>query len=177
MLAKGGNVLILDEPTNDLDLPTLRTLEEALIEFPGCAFVVSHDRYFLDRVATAILAFGGDGRVTYHVGGYGRYLEEQARLAAERLPAPDRKASEPQAPALAARIAGARKLSYKETQELEGMESAIEAAEGEIAELELRLADPALYAERGDEVAALLAAADEARGHVEHLYRRKVRHV
>lgn len=78
LLAKGGNVLILDEPTNDLDLPTLRALEEALIVFPGCAFVVSHDRYFLDRVATAILAFEGDGRVTYHVGGYASFLEWKA---------------------------------------------------------------------------------------------------
>ncbi|MNK81284.1 putative ABC transporter ATP-binding protein [compost metagenome] len=74
LLAKGGNVLILDEPTNDLDLSTLRALEEALLVFPGCAFVVSHDRYFLDRVATAILAFEGDGRVTYHVGSYASYL-------------------------------------------------------------------------------------------------------
>jgi ATP-binding cassette ChvD family protein len=78
LLAKGGNVLILDEPTNDLDLPTLRALEEALVIFPGCAFVVSHDRYFLDRVATAILAFEGDGQVTYHVGGYARYLDWKA---------------------------------------------------------------------------------------------------
>ena len=78
LLAKGGNVLILDEPTNDLDLPTLRALEEALLDFPGCAFVVSHDRYFLDRVATAILAFEGDGRVTYHIGGYASYLEWKA---------------------------------------------------------------------------------------------------
>ncbi|MDB5102108.1 MAG: energy-dependent translational throttle protein EttA [Cyanobacteria bacterium RYN_339] len=81
LLAKGGNVLILDEPTNDLDLPTLRALEEALLEFPGCAFVVSHDRYFLDRVATAILAFEGDGQVTYHLGGYASYLEWKAQGA------------------------------------------------------------------------------------------------
>jgi ATP-binding cassette ChvD family protein len=79
LLAKGGNVLILDEPTNDLDLPTLRALEEALLDFPGCAFVVSHDRYFLDRVATAILAFEGDGKVTYHVGGYASYLAWKAQ--------------------------------------------------------------------------------------------------
>lgn len=82
LLAKGGNVLILDEPTNDLDLTTLRALEEALLAFPGCAFVVSHDRYFLDRVATAILAFEGDGKVVYHVGGYARYLEFKAAAAA-----------------------------------------------------------------------------------------------
>jgi ATP-binding cassette subfamily F protein uup len=82
LLAKGGNVLILDEPTNDLDLPTLRAMEEALLAFPGCAFIVSHDRYFLDRVATAILAFEGDGKVTYHVGGYASYLASKEKAPA-----------------------------------------------------------------------------------------------
>jgi ATP-binding cassette ChvD family protein len=92
LLAKGGNVLILDEPTNDLDLPTLRALEEALVVFPGCAFVVSHDRYFLDRVATAILAFEGDGQVTYHIGGYQSYLAWKAAGSpnANTAPAPTR---------------------------------------------------------------------------------------
>src|SRR5206468_10305168 len=74
LLRQGGNVLVLDEPTNDLDLETLRVLEEALTSFPGCAIVVSHDRWFLDRVATSILAFEGEGRVSFHEGGYSAYL-------------------------------------------------------------------------------------------------------
>ena len=78
LLKKGGNVLILDEPTNDLDLDTLRVLEEALTSFPGCAIVVTHDRYFLDRVATHILAFEGDGKIVYTEGTYEYYRQKKA---------------------------------------------------------------------------------------------------
>ena len=70
ILKSGGNFLILDEPTNDLDLPTLRVLEEALIAFPGVVLVVSHDRYFLNRVCTDILAFEGDGKIHHSAGDY-----------------------------------------------------------------------------------------------------------
>ena len=78
LLKKGGNVLILDEPTNDLDLDTLRVLEEALISFPGCAIVVTHDRYFLDRTATHILAFEGDGKIVFTEGTYEYYRQKKA---------------------------------------------------------------------------------------------------
>ena len=82
ILKRGGNVLMLDEPTNDLDLGTLRLLEEALVAFGGCVIVVSHDRYFLNRVCTSILAFEGEGRVAYSVGNYDYYLERrEARYA------------------------------------------------------------------------------------------------
>ena len=77
ILKNGGNFLILDEPTNDLDLPTLRVLEEALIAFPGIVLVVSHDRYFLNRVCTDILAFEGDGKIHHSVGDYDYYLEKK----------------------------------------------------------------------------------------------------
>ncbi|HEY9721259.1 MAG TPA: ATP-binding cassette domain-containing protein [Oscillatoriaceae cyanobacterium] len=167
LLAKGGNVLILDEPTNDLDLPTLRALEDALSVYPGAAFVVSHDRYFLNRVATAILAFEGDGRVVFSLGSYDRYLEQRAARE-EAAPVVE----SPKPAARPARENAVRKLSYKENQELEGMEAAIEAAEATLADLESRLADPALYAERAETVPALLAEADAARSRVEGLYRR-----
>ncbi len=81
MLRRGGNVLLLDEPTNDLDVETLRVLEEALQDFPGCAIVVSHDRYFLNRIATHIMAFEGDGKVRLFEGDYGTYHE---KLEAEK---------------------------------------------------------------------------------------------
>src|SRR5664279_4679398 len=86
ILKSGGNFLILDEPTNDLDLPTLRVLEEALIAFPGVVVVVSHDRYFLNRVCTDILAFEGDGKIHHSVGDYDYYLEkkQKANVAAAR---------------------------------------------------------------------------------------------
>src|SRR5260370_2615423 len=77
ILKRGGNVLMLDEPTNDLDLGTLRLLEEALVAFGGCVIVVSHDRYFLNRVCTSILSFEGEGHVIYHVGNYDYYLEKR----------------------------------------------------------------------------------------------------
>ncbi|HHM06261.1 MAG TPA: energy-dependent translational throttle protein EttA [Gammaproteobacteria bacterium] len=79
LLKSGGNVLLLDEPTNDLDVETLRALEEALLDFPGCAVVISHDRWFLDRIATHILAFEGDSRVTWFEGNYADYEADRRR--------------------------------------------------------------------------------------------------
>mmetsp|Transcript_36251 Transcript_36251/g.84803 ORF Transcript_36251/g.84803 Transcript_36251/m.84803 type:complete len:259 (-) Transcript_36251:247-1023(-) len=79
LLKAGANVIILDEPTNDLDVETLRSLEEALLNFAGCAFVVSHDRYFLDRIATHILAFEGDSNVHYFEGNYAEYEEDRKK--------------------------------------------------------------------------------------------------
>ncbi len=75
-LMTGSNLLLLDEPTNDLDVDTLRALEEALLDFSGCAVVISHDRWFLDRVATHILAFEGNSEVVWHEGNYGSYIED-----------------------------------------------------------------------------------------------------
>ena len=88
VLKSGGNVLLLDEPTNDLDIETLRALEEALVAFPGCAVVISHDRWFLDRIATHILAFEGDSQVVWFEGNYQEYVEDlQAPQRRGRRPA------------------------------------------------------------------------------------------
>ena len=84
MLKSGANVLLLDEPTNDLDVDTLRALEEALLDFAGCAVVISHDRWFLDRIATHILAFEGDSQVVWFEGNYQDYeADRKRRLGAE----------------------------------------------------------------------------------------------
>jgi ATPase subunit of ABC transporter with duplicated ATPase domains len=84
LLKKGGNVLLLDEPTNDLDVDTLRSLEDALLDFAGCAIVISHDRWFLDRIATHMLAFEGDSRVVWFEGNYQDYEADRVkRLGAE----------------------------------------------------------------------------------------------
>ena len=140
ILKSGGNFLILDEPTNDLDLPTLRVLEEALIAFPGVTCVVSHDRYFLNRVCTDILAFEGDGKIHHSVGDYDYYLEKKQKALAA--------ATRQSAAILAINKSAARfrdtapqkskprKLSFKETRELEGMEAQIQAVEAEIARIE-----------------------------------------
>ena len=86
LLRRGGNLLLLDEPTNDLDVETLRALEEAILEFPGCAVVISHDRWFLDRIATHILAFEGESNVVWHEGNYSDYEEDlKRRLGDEAL--------------------------------------------------------------------------------------------
>src|SRR5208282_4362149 len=114
ILKSGGNFLILDEPTNDLDLPTLRVLEEALIAFPGVTCVVSHDRYFLNRVCTDILAFEGDGKIHHSVGDYDYYLEKKQKQAV-----PASKAEEKKYLVLTgkAKPLKPRKLSFKEQRE------------------------------------------------------------
>lgn len=165
ILKNGGNFLILDEPTNDLDLPTLRVLEEALIAFPGVVCVVSHDRYFLNRVCTNILAFEGDGKIHHSVGDYDYYLEKRERTTAKAA----EKASEwaavatPKKPATPA-PAKPRKMSFKETRELEGMEKAIHDAEAEIARIENLFATPDFHrthAKQTDQLVADLAVAKE----------------
>jgi ATPase subunit of ABC transporter with duplicated ATPase domains len=89
-LLQGGNVLLLDEPSNDLDVETLRALEDAILEFPGCAVVISHDRWFLDRIATHILAFEGDSHVEYFQGNYREYEEDKKRRLGEEGAQPKR---------------------------------------------------------------------------------------
>ena len=90
LLKSGGNLLLLDEPTNDLDVETLRALEEAILEFPGCVVVISHDRWFLDRIATHILAFEGDSEVVWHEGNYSEYEEDRKRRLGEEADSPHR---------------------------------------------------------------------------------------
>ncbi|MBB6091536.1 ATP-binding cassette ChvD family protein [Povalibacter uvarum] len=90
VLKSGGNVLMLDEPTNDLDIETLRALEEALLSFPGCAIVISHDRWFLDRIATHILAFEGNSEVVWFEGNYAEYVEDLRRRKGDDADSPHR---------------------------------------------------------------------------------------
>ncbi|MDR3491319.1 MAG: energy-dependent translational throttle protein EttA [Gammaproteobacteria bacterium] len=90
LLSSGGNVLLLDEPTNDLDVETLRALEEAILSYPGCAMVISHDRWFLDRVATHILAFEGDSSATFFTGNYTEYEEDRIKRLGDKAKQPHR---------------------------------------------------------------------------------------
>ena len=90
VLKSGGNVLLLDEPTNDLDIETLRALEDALLNFPGCAVVISHDRWFLDRIATHMLAFEGDSQVVWFEGNYQEYTEDYKRRKGDEAVQPHR---------------------------------------------------------------------------------------
>ncbi len=177
ILKNGGNFLILDEPTNDLDLPTLRVLEEALMTFPGVVLVVSHDRYFLNRVCTGILAFEGEGKVTYSVGDYEYYLEkrkreEKAALEWERAAAKSAAKSKPSAPVKQQPAQKVKKLSFKEQQELEGMESAIHSAEASIAKIEATLADPEFYKKNAAQANTLIAELDAEKAKLAKLFER-----
>jgi len=169
LLRRGGNLLVLDEPTNDLDLPTLGALEDGLINFNGCALIVSHDRWFLDRVATAILAFEGDGNVTLYEGSYSFYTERRpARATGKR----DRDDDRPAKDTRAAKPVGPRKLSFKEARELEAIEQTIATAEQRVTELEASLSDPGVFKDRATGVQALIAELDTARAEVERLFTR-----
>jgi ATP-binding cassette subfamily F protein uup len=172
VLKNGGNLLVLDEPTNDLDLPSLRMLEEALADFDGSVLVVSHDRYFLDRICDQIIAFE-DGGVKVQPGNYSYYLEKrQAREQIERLHA---QAAARDAAARQKTVAPAaakpRKLTLAERKELEGMEEAILVAEEAVAELESKLSDPE-FQKNYEEIPATVAKLDEAKAEVVRLYAR-----
>jgi ATP-binding cassette subfamily F protein uup len=177
ILKAGGNFLILDEPTNDLDLPTLRVLEEALIAFPGVVCVVSHDRYFLNRVCTDILAFEGDGKIHRSAGDYDYYLEkkERAEKDAARQSAAVislNKSAARSRIAAAPKTAKPRKLSFKEARELEGMEAQIHAVEAEVARIEGLFADPEFFRKHATRVNQLTADLDAAKKNVAVLYAR-----
>jgi ATP-binding cassette subfamily F protein uup len=163
LLLAPANLLVLDEPTNDLDVATLSALEEMLVASGSTALIVSHDRYFLDRVATKILAFEGEGRVVLYAGNYSDYRDQRAapqpgtRSRAEE----DFDSKKADAPPKADR------LSYKEKQELGRIVEEIERLEAEAADVDAQLNDPTLYAERVEEVPGILARQRELQGAVE----------
>ncbi len=160
--ARPSNLLVLDEPTNDLDLETLDVLQEALAAYDGTVLIVSHDRDFLDRVATSILMAEGDGRFTDYAGGYSDMVAQRGQgVAAKAVPkqaAAPKAASAPAAPRTAA-----RKLSFKDKHALETLPAKIAALEAEIAALEAKLADPALYSRDPKAFAAAGARLEAAR--------------
>jgi len=160
LFARPANLLVLDEPTNDLDIDTLELLEQLLQDYSGTVIIVSHDRAFLDNVVTQSIVFEGEGRLTEIVGGYADWRAWQQR---QRTVAEAPRATPPKAPASsAAGKPGAKsKLSYKEARELEALPGQIEALEAEQAQIAERLADPALY-QSGLQDAAMLQARSES---------------
>jgi len=170
ILKHGGNFLIMDEPTNNLDLPTLRLLEEALLAFSGCVLVVSHDRYFLNRVCTGIIAFEGDGLVAYNEGDYEYYREklaERKMRLAKRPVATQANAGSSHAPE-----AKPRKMTWKEKAELEGMEAAILKAEEAVARIESLFADPEFHSKHGAKTIELTSELETAKKQGAALYAR-----
>jgi ATP-binding cassette subfamily F protein uup len=175
MLAKvlkhGGNLIVLDEPTNDLDLPSLRMLEEAIADFDGAVLVVSHDRYFLDRICDQIVAFE-DGNVLVQPGNYSYYLEKRkAREQRDKLYAQNlaKEIAKKKAPTA---VEKPRKLTMAERKELDGMEESILAAEEKVQELEATLNDPDFHINRFQEIPALLESLEKAKADCAALYTR-----
>jgi ATP-binding cassette subfamily F protein uup len=179
MLAKvlktGGNLIVLDEPTNDLDLPSLRMLEEAIADFDGSVLVVSHDRYFLDRICDQVIAFE-DGGVVVQEGNYSYYLEKrQAReqvmklhaQAAAKAAAARQKSGVPEA--LPGKV---RKMTLAEKKELEGIEGVILEAEEKVAAQEEQLHDPEFQRVNFGKIAELADALEKAKAEVARLYSR-----
>ncbi len=151
LFTKPANVLVLDEPTNDLDVETLDLLEDLLVEFPGTVLLVSHDREFLDEVVTSSLVFEGDGVIGDHVGGYTDWQHDKQKqlMAAAKMAARNAAGLAEAGPGSATpatkKIPKERKLSGKEQKELESLPAKIEALEQEQAQLTAKLADPAFY--------------------------------
>jgi ATP-binding cassette subfamily F protein uup len=172
VLRRGGNVLVLDEPTNDLDLPSLRMLEEALADFDGTVLVVSHDRYFLDRICDQIISFE-EGGLFVQPGNYSYYLEKKKEREALNQRAFPSKAVAPRvdSPELQ-KPTRPRKRTFKEQRELDGMETAILAAEARVQELETILNDPEFHATRSREARGLIADLEAAKAEVTRLYER-----
>jgi ATP-binding cassette subfamily F protein uup len=167
LFAKPANVLVLDEPTNDLDIETLELLEELVGEFPGTVLLVSHDRVFLDRVATSTLAFEGEGRVAENVGGYEDYLRQRSpekRLQPERGAEPPSESERGWGPASAEKSGRVRpkprRLSYNEQRELAALPARIDALEAEQKALHDEAASGDFYKSPADHIGAVLARID-----------------
>ncbi len=160
LFAKPANVLVLDEPTNDLDIDTLELLEQLLQEFAGTVILVSHDRVFLDNVVSSVVVAQGDGRWLENVGGYSDYLA----FVSSQTQASETTALTPLAVAAPKAAAGRSRLSYKEQRELEQLPQTIEALETEQTGIQTLLADPQFYvkqAQQANEKAARLSVIEE----------------
>jgi ATP-binding cassette subfamily F protein uup len=164
-LRDAANVVVLDEPTNDLDVLTLAALEEALLDYGGTLLVVTHDRWFLDRIATSILAFEG-GRVTQYQGGYSDWLERRPRRARE----PEPPTAKPLTPTPAPKPRTG--LTFAERKELEGLLDRVDAAEREVATCEAELATPEFYARPDAERRAFHERLASARAEAQRLAER-----
>ena len=172
VMCENANFLILDEPTNDLDIQSMQILEEALLAFKGSALVVTHDRYFMNRVCNVILAYE-EGEFVRYDGDYDFYKKRRdERLAEQRRVEAERRAEQARANRAQEKAEKVRKLTYAEQIELESIEEKVELAEQRKAELESKLADPQLYIDRGAEVPALQQALAEASAEVEAIYER-----
>jgi ATP-binding cassette subfamily F protein uup len=169
IFTRPANLMVLDEPTNDLDIETLELLEDLLADYDGTLLLVSHDRTFLDQVVTSMLVFEGDGHVGEYIGGYEDWLRQRQERPAAPRPRP---ANTPPAPPPAPAPNRSNRLSYRERQELEALPARIESMETELAEHEEQAARADFYQRGSDEIATELARMDELRAAIDGAYRR-----
>ncbi|MET0048157.1 MAG: ATP-binding cassette domain-containing protein [Sedimenticola sp.] len=167
LFTRPANVLVMDEPTNDLDMETLELLEELLLEYQGTLLLVSHDRAFLNNVVTSCLVFEGDGRVNEYVGGYDDWLRQRQPVIEEKP------VSKPQpAPKVEKPRPKPKKLSYKDQRELEALPKRIEELEMRLDELQARMADPAFYQQDGEVIAEAKAGMEAVEAELSEAFER-----
>jgi ATP-binding cassette subfamily F protein uup len=164
LFTRPSNLLVLDEPTNDLDAETLELLEELLLDYQGTVLLVSHDRAFLNNVVTSTLVLEGNGRVAEYVGGYDDWLRQRQSPAPARVSKATARDGKAQPP-----VERPRRLNYQERRELEALPERIETLEAEQAQLFQAMSDPALYRQESDgiiqvqvKLAAIARALEEA---------------
>ena len=167
LFAKPSNVLVMDEPTNDLDLETLELLEDLLGEYPGTLLLVSHDRDFLNNVVTSTLVLEGDGRVKEYAGGYDDWLRQRPAEPPPVAAAPTVRPASKQTPP-----PRARRLTYKEQRELEALPDRIATMETELGELHQQTADPAFYRQEPAEIVRVKTRLDSLQNEIAEAYRR-----
>ena len=175
LFARPSNLLVLDEPTNDLDIETLDVLEERLAEYDGTLLLVSHDRSFLDHLVTCLFILEGEGRVREHSGGYTDWLARSRNARAKdraARPAAAARESAPRAARGRRRNDRPRRISFSERREMEALPERIEALEGRIAALHERLADPSFYREPSSVIAGARRALGEAEAELEGAFER-----
>jgi ABC transport system ATP-binding/permease protein len=171
LFARPSNLLVMDEPTNDLDVETLELLEELLADYPGTLLLVSHDRDFLDNVVTSTLVMEGDGRVGEYVGGYSDWLRQRA-AASVATSAVVKSTATTASTSTAASPQPRRKLGYKHERELEQLPARIDALEHRIAELTQAMNDPAFYRRDRSELDAHHQALAAAQAELDAAYAR-----
>ena len=173
LFAQPSNLLVMDEPTNDLDVETLELLEDLLGNYQGTLLLVSHDRDFLDNVVTATLALEGDGHIGEYVGGYADWLRQRPALAAAPSPSTARRNATAKAPAVApSPTPQRRKLSFKDQRELEQLPARIEQLESEIAERTAAMHDPGFYQQGSETIVAANDALAALQAELEDAYAR-----
>ncbi len=168
LLARPANLLVLDEPTNDLDIETLEILENMLLEYPGTLILVSHDRTFLDNLVTSTLILSGDGKVVNFIGGYDDWQKEKETAKKKKA----KKKSKKVLPSASKKKNKPKKLSYKEERELEKIPVKIETLEAEQAKLNTILADPIFYQKKSTEVGTTVERLEVVEKELQETYSR-----